>query len=84
MPEAEVSCEDMHELLVFAAAVIAGGINSVAGGGLLVTFPTLIWLGVPSVTANATNTLAIWPGTLGERVGIPQRTARRRHASLRA
>ena len=55
----------MHEVLVFAAAVIAGGINSVAGGGLLVTFPTLIWLGVPSVTANATNTLAIWPGTLG-------------------
>jgi len=55
----------MHELLVFVAAVIAGGINSVAGGGLLVTFPTLIWLGVPSVTANATNTLAIWPGTLG-------------------
>jgi hypothetical protein len=54
----------LHELLVFVTAVIAGGINSVAGGGSLVTFPTLIWLGVPSVTANATNTVAMWPGSL--------------------
>ncbi len=50
---------------MFVTAIIAGGINSVAGGGSLVTFPTLIWLGVPSVIANATNTVAIWPGTLG-------------------
>jgi len=50
---------------VFVTAVIAGGINSVAGGGSLLTFPTLIWLGVPSINANATNTVSIWPGTLG-------------------
>jgi len=37
----------------------------VAGGGTLVSFPTLIWLGLGSVTANATNTVAIWPGTVG-------------------
>ncbi|MSO82400.1 MAG: sulfite exporter TauE/SafE family protein [Acidobacteria bacterium] len=43
--------------------------NSVAGGGALVTFPTLVWLGVPSITANATNTLAVWPGTLGSAWG---------------
>ena len=54
----------MHELIVFSTALIAGVINSLAGGGTLVTFPTLIWLGVPSVAANATNTVAIWPGTL--------------------
>ena len=36
-----------------------------AGGGSLVTFPTMIWLGVPPIVANATNTVAIWPGTLG-------------------
>ena len=40
-------------------------INSVAGGGTLVTFPTLVFLGLPPVTANATNTVAIWPGSLG-------------------
>jgi len=50
---------------VFVAAVIAGGINSVAGGGSLVSFPTLIWLGVPPINANATNTAAMWPGTIG-------------------
>jgi uncharacterized membrane protein YfcA len=40
-------------------------INAVAGGGTLVSFPTLIWLGLSPITANATSTVAIWPGTLG-------------------
>ena len=47
----------------------AGAINAVAGGGTLVSFPTLVWLGVPSVVANATNTVAIWPGSLGSAWG---------------
>lgn len=55
----------MHELLVFGAAVAAGAINSVAGGGTLISFPTLVWLGVPSVPANATNSVALWPGSVG-------------------
>jgi uncharacterized membrane protein YfcA len=53
----------------FAAAFLAGAINSVAGGGTLVSFPTLIWLGLGSVTANATSTVAIWPGTVGSTLG---------------
>ncbi len=65
----DVFCGDVHALLVFVAAVIAGGINSVAGGGKLVSFPTLIWLGVPPILANATNTAAIWAGTLGSAWG---------------
>jgi len=44
----------------------------VAGGGTLVTFPTLIWLGLNSVTANATSTVATWPGTLGSSWGYRQ------------
>ena len=59
----------MHETLVFGSALIAGGINSVAGGGMLVSFPTMIWLGIPPITANATNTVAIWTGTLGSAWG---------------
>jgi uncharacterized protein len=47
------------------AAFLAGAINSVAGGGTLISFPTLVWLGLPPVIANATNTVAIWPGALG-------------------
>jgi uncharacterized protein len=55
----------LHAGAAFAAAFLAGAINSVAGGGTLVSFPTLIWLGLDSVTANATSTVAIWPGTVG-------------------
>ena len=41
-----------------------------AGGGTLVSFPTLIWLGLNSVAANATSTVAIWPGTVGSMHGV--------------
>ena len=54
-----------HVLVAGAAAFLAGAINSVAGGGTLISFPTLVWLGLPSITANATSTVAIWPGSLG-------------------
>jgi uncharacterized membrane protein YfcA len=54
----------VHELLVFGAACVAGAINSVAGGGTLITVPTLIWLGIPAINANATSTVALWPGSL--------------------
>ena len=55
----------LHAAGAFGSAFLAGAINSVAGGGTLVSFPTLVWLGLNSVTANATSTVAIWPGTVG-------------------
>jgi len=58
-----------HGAVAFAASFVAGAINSIAGGGTLVSFPTLIWLGLDSVTANATSTVAIWPGTVGSAWG---------------
>ena len=54
----------MHYALVFAAAFAAGSINAVAGGGTLITFPTLLWLGVSSKLANGTSTVALWPGSI--------------------
>lgn len=51
--------------LLGAAGFIAGGINAVAGGGSLISFPALLAAGYPSVTANVTNTVAVWPGTIG-------------------
>ena len=59
-----------HILIAIAAAFLAGAINSVAGGGTLVTFPTLMGLGLPSIAANATSTVAIWPGSLGSMWGF--------------
>jgi uncharacterized membrane protein YfcA len=48
-----------------AAAFVAGAINAVAGGGSLISFPALLAAGYNSKAANVTNTVAIWPGTLG-------------------
>jgi uncharacterized membrane protein YfcA len=49
-------------LLLFAAAAIAGTLNALAGGGSFISFPVLLFLRVPPVQANATNTVALWPG----------------------
>lgn len=51
-----------HATILFFAALIAGAINAVAGGGSFVAFPTLMFIGVPAKFANATNTVALWPG----------------------
>ncbi len=51
-----------HAGLLFSAAVVAGAINSVAGGGSFISFPSLLFAGIPPVNANATNTVALWPG----------------------
>ncbi len=48
-----------------AAAVGAGVVNAIAGGGTLISFPVLTALGVPSVRANATNTVSLCPGYIG-------------------
>ena len=49
---------------LFASAFGGGVVNSIAGGGTLLTFPTLLWAGVPAVTANATSTMALVPGSM--------------------
>jgi uncharacterized membrane protein YfcA len=51
--------------LAALAAVAAGAVNALAGGGTLITFPTLTALGLPAVAANVTNTIALAPGHLG-------------------
>lgn len=53
---------------LFLAAVAAGIVNSVAGGGSLISFPSLVAFGQPAIPANATNTAALWPGTLSSAV----------------
>ena len=52
-------------MLVGFTAVAAGAINALAGGGTLITFPTLLAIGVPPIIANVTNTVALCPGFLG-------------------
>ncbi len=59
-------------LIAAGVALLAGGINSVAGGGSLILFPTLVALGLPTVAANVTNSIAQWPGYLGGVIGFRQ------------
>lgn len=51
-------------IAVFLAGVGAGTINTVVGSGTLITFPTLLAVGLPPVTANVTNTVGLWPGSV--------------------
>lgn len=56
-------------LLAGLAAIAAGLVNALAGGGTLITFPTLTALGVSAVVANVTNTVALCPGYIGGILG---------------
>ncbi len=55
----------LHDsVLLFSVCIISGALNSVAGGGSFLSFPVLLFTGVPPIQANATNTAALWPGTV--------------------
>ena len=51
-------------LLLLVASTVAGMVNAVAGGGSLITFPLLVWLGREPILANATNTISLSPGSV--------------------
>jgi uncharacterized membrane protein YfcA len=57
-----------HSLFLFCAALLAGALNSVAGGGSFISFPALLFSGIAPIAANATNTCALWPGTIASTV----------------
>ncbi|HEX9407360.1 MAG TPA: sulfite exporter TauE/SafE family protein [Thermoanaerobaculia bacterium] len=56
--------------VIFAAAFLAGIINSIAGGGTLISFPALLWIGTNAIIANATSTVALWPGSFSGMIGF--------------
>lgn len=58
----------LQYVLIALAAVAAGAVNALAGGGTLITFPTLTAVGLPAVAANITNTVALLPGYFGATV----------------
>ncbi|AFY29655.1 sulfite exporter TauE/SafE family protein [Cyanobium gracile] len=62
----------IQALVALLAAIAAGGINALAGGGSLISFPALTSIGLPAVMANITNTVALAPGYLGATVAQRQ------------
>src|SRR5512142_1436250 len=83
---APVPTDPAHLAAAAAAAFVASAINSVAGGGTLISFPVLVGMGLPSIVANATSTAGIWPGGLGSIWGFRRelRRADRRMVALSA
>ena len=70
-------------LIAAGVALLAGAINSIAGGGSLILFPTLVALGLGTVPANVTNSVAQWPGYLGGVVGFREEYAGQRGRLVR-
>ncbi len=54
----------LDAVVIFVAAILAGALNSVAGGGSFISYPALVFGGVPLINANTTSTIALWPGTV--------------------
>jgi len=71
-----------HSLLLFFAAMAAGAVNSVAGGGTLLTFPALLATGQAALIANATSTVALCPGSASSWWGYRREIAKSRHVLL--
>ena len=61
-----------------ASSAAAGVMNAMAGGGTILTFPTLLWLGESAITANATSTVALWPGGAASMFGYRKEVAEHR------
>ena len=72
-----------HNLILVLAAAVAGMVNSVAGGGTLLTFPALLSAGFDAVIANATSTVALWPGQLSSLWGYRKELGQNRTAIVR-
>ena len=67
------------QILALAAAGLgAGAMNAMAGGGTILTFPTLVFLGMPAITANATSTVALLPGAVTSMFGFRREVASNR------
>ena len=70
-------------LIAAGVALAAGAINSIAGGGSLILFPTLVALGLGTVPANVTNSVAQWPGYIGGVLGFRDEYAGQRGRLIR-
>ncbi|KJY82702.1 permease [Vibrio galatheae] len=66
----------MEWILLFGAGVLGGILNSIAGGGSFITFPTLMFVGIPPIVANATNTFAVCAGYISGTYGFRQDIAK--------
>ena len=68
--------------VLFVAGILGGTLNSVAGGGSFITFPILLFTGVPPINANATSTVALWPGSVASTGAYRQELAKQERVRI--
>jgi hypothetical protein len=71
-------------LALLGAGLAAGGVNAIAGGGSLISFPILVGIGLPGVAANVTNALSVTPGYFASALGSRRELAGQRRRIVRA
>lgn len=71
-------------LLLLGASILGGTLNGVAGGGSFITFPSLIYVGVPPIQANATSTTGLWPASAAASWALRRELAKQNKALLLA
>jgi uncharacterized membrane protein YfcA len=74
----------MHDVLLFLVGIVVGGMNAIAGGGMLIGFPILLAVGVPALVANVTTNIIVLPGSLSATYGYRRylRRVRRQYLLL--
>ena len=70
--------DPLHALVIVAAGLAAGTINTIVGSGSLITFPTLLILGYPPLVANVSNTIGLVPGSISGSIGYRRELAGQR------
>jgi uncharacterized membrane protein YfcA len=80
--EGNPSLTALEYVLLTTTAAMGGVLNSVAGGGSFLTFPSLVFVGIPPVNANATSTVALWPGSLAAAIAYRKELAASRKSLL--
>ena len=83
LPPHPLDATPLQLILAALAAAAGAAVNAIAGGGTLITFPTLIAIGVPPIVANATSSVALWPGTVGSMWGYRRELAGSRAWAVR-
>ncbi|KJF18638.1 sulfite exporter TauE/SafE family protein [Acidithrix ferrooxidans] len=73
-----------HLLFLVAAGLVAGTVNSIAGGGSLISFPALLFVGLGPIVANVTNSLASLPGYISGTIGYRRALPHQRHRLIQA
>jgi hypothetical protein len=66
-------------VIILVASILAGATNAIAGGGTLITFPALVWVGINPLSANITNTVALWTGSVTGAWGFKERLVKTKH-----